>query len=233
MASGVERSGWPERDPDHVLTWRQQRILHIISDFAKRRGYAPSLREIGEAAGLASTSSVSHQLSMLQAKGYLRRVAGRPRAIEVWLPGRPAVRVESQEVIDAASADTGDHARVPVPMVGQIVAGVPRRADEVIDFTWELPTELVGDGPVMLLRVHGDSMINALITDGDYVVVRQQEEAENGEMVAAMIDGEATVKTFRVTKGQVWLMPANPKYTPIPGEDAQILGKVVSMLRRV
>lgn len=230
VEDGAELSDWGDPDPDHVLTWRQQKILQVITDFAERRRYAPTLREIGRAAGLSSTSGVSYQLSILQSKGYLRRDARRPRTVEVRLPGREAIRLEVDGLADIPSQDA---AYVPVPLVGQIAAGVGNLADQVIEDTFVLPRQLVGDGTLFLLRVHGESMINAAITDGDLVVVRQQEKAENGDIVAAMIDGEATVKTFRRAKGQIWLMPHNPAFTPIPGDDATILGKVVTVLRRV
>ena len=227
------QADWPDPDPDHVLTWRQQRILQAIADFAQRRGYAPSLREIGEAAELASTSSVSYQLSVLQRKGYLRRVPGRPRAIELRLPGQPTVRLEVEDLAGAVDLPSHGTDYVPVTSHGQIAAGPKNLADQVIGDTWELPKELTGDGTLFRLRVRGDSMINAAITDGDVVVVRQQSQAENGEIVAAMIDGETTVKTLQWEDGQVWLLPHNPAYEPIPGKDATILGKVVTVLRRV
>ena len=227
------QADWPDPDPDHVLTWRQQRILQAIADFAQRRGYAPSLREIGEAAELASTSSVSYQLSVLQRKGYLRRVPGRPRAIELRLPGQPTVRLEVEDLAGAVDLPSHGTDYVPVTSHGQIAAGPKNLADQVIGDTWELPKELTGDGTLFRLRVRGDSMVNAAITDGDVVVVRQQSQAENGEIVAAMIDGETTVKTLQWEDGQVWLLPHNPAYKPIPGKDATILGKVVTVLRRV
>ena len=230
---GTGPPGWPDPDPDHVLTWRQQRILQAIADFAQRRGYAPTLREIGEAAELASTSSVSYQLSVLQRKGYLRRVPGRPRTIELRLPGQPAVRLEVKDLAGAADPPPQGADHVPVTSYGRIAAGDRNLADQVIGDTWELPKELTGDGTLFRLRVRGDSMINAAIADGDVVVVRQQSQAENGEIVAAMIDGETTVKTLQRAEGQVWLMPHNPAYQPIPGKDATILGKVVTVLRRV
>jgi repressor LexA len=230
---GMGRPDWPDPDPDHVLTWRQQRILQAIADFAQRRGYAPSLREIGEAAELASTSSVSYQLSVLQRKGYLRRVPGRPRAIELRLPGQPTIRLEVEDLAGAADLPSYGTDYVPVPSHGQIAAGRQNLAEQIIGDTWELPKELTGDGTLFRLRVRGDSMINAAIADGDVVVVRQQSQAENGEIVAAMIDGETTVKTLQRADGQVWLLPHNPAYKPISGKDATILGKVVTVLRRV
>lgn len=246
---GMEPPDWPDPDPDHELTWRQQRILQVIRDFAERRRYAPTLREIGEAAELASTSSVSHQLSVLQRKGYLRRTAGRPRTIELRLPGQPAVRLEAEDLADAVDFSSQDPASVPVPLYGQIAAGPQNLTERIIGDTWavpvgdtwDLPRELVGDGTLFRLRVRGDSMINAAIADGDIVVVRRQSQAENGDIVAAMIEGETTVKSLQRVDGQVWLIPHNPTYAPIPWpvpcedaiEDAAILGKVVAVLRRV
>jgi repressor LexA len=223
----------PDRpDPGHVLTWRQRKVLQVIRDSVQRRGYPPSMREIGEAVGLTSTSSVSYQLSTLQSKGYLRRDAGRPRTVEVRLPGHPAVRPEPGIDDDPAMDITSQEAAY-VPLVGRIAAGGPILAEESIEDVFPLPRQIVGDGTLFLLKVVGDSMINAAIADGDWVVVRQQPVAENGDIVAAMIDGEATVKTFKRSESHVWLMPHNPAYTPIPGDDATILGRVVAVLRRV
>src|SRR5262249_50388434 len=188
--------------------------------------------EIGEAVGLTSTSSVSYQLSTLQSKGYLRRDAGRPRTVEGRLPGHPAGRPEAQgragAALGIASQDAADG-----PPIGRIAAGGPILAEEAIEDIFPLPKQLVGAGTLFLLKVVGDSMINAAIADGDWVVVRQQPVADNGDIVAAMIDGEATVKTLKRADDHVWLMPHNPAYTPIPGDDATILGKIVAVLRRV
>jgi repressor LexA len=219
-------------DPNHVLTWRQRKVLQVIRDSVQRRGYPPSMREIGEAVGLTSTSSVSYQLSTLQSKGYLRRDAGRPRTVEVRLPGHPAVRPETEEP-DEAAFDIPSQDTTYVPLIGRIAAGGPILAEETIEDIFPLPKQLVGNGTLFLLKVVGDSMINAAIADGDWVVVRQQPVAENGDIVAAMIDGEATVKTFKRADDHVWLMPHNPAYTPIPGDDATVLGKIVTVLRRV
>ena len=219
-------------DPSHVLTWRQRKVLQVIRDSVQRRGYPPSMREIGEAVGLTSTSSVSYQLSTLQSKGYLRRDAGRPRTVEVRLPGHPAVRPEA-EVLEDAGMDIPSQEAAYVPVVGRIAAGGPILAEEAIEDIFPLPKQLVGDGTLFLLKVVGDSMINAAIADGDWVVVRQQPVAENGDIVAAMIDGEATVKTLKRAADHVWLMPHNPAYAPIPGDDATVLGRVVAVLRRV
>jgi repressor LexA len=219
-------------DPGHVLTWRQRKVLQVIRDSVQRRGYPPSMREIGEAVGLTSTSSVSYQLSTLQAKGYLRRDAGRPRTVEVRLPGHPAVRPE-RDLEDDSPMDIASQEAAYVPLVGRIAAGGPILAEEAIEDIFPLPRQIVGEGNLFLLKVVGDSMINAAIADGDWVVVRQQPVAENGDIVAAMLEGEATVKTFKRAGEHIWLMPHNPAYTPIPADNAEILGKVVAVLRRV
>ncbi|MBV9095090.1 MAG: transcriptional repressor LexA [Streptosporangiaceae bacterium] len=230
----------PDRpDPDHVLTWRQRKVLQVIRESVEKRGYPPSMREIGEAVGLTSTSSVSYQLSTLQRKGYLHRDVGRPRTVEVRLPGHPAVRPApgrekgSEGEAGIPGIDIASQEAAYVPLLGRIAAGGPILAEQYIDDVFPLPRQLVGQGTLFLLRVAGDSMINAAIADGDWVVVRQQEDAENGEIVAAMLDGEATVKTLKRSDGHVWLMPHNPAYTPILGDHATILGKVVAVLRRV
>ena len=220
-------------DPNHVLTWRQRKVLQVIRESVQRRGYPPSMREIGEAVGLTSTSSVSYQLSTLQNKGYLRRDAGRPRTVEVRLPGHPAVRPEAEEAEEAAALDIVSQEAAYVPLVGRIAAGGPVLAEETIEDVFPLPKQLVGNGTLFLLKVTGDSMINAAIADGDWVVVRKQPVADNGDIVAAMIDDEATVKTFKRADGHIWLMPHNPAYTPIPGDNATVLGKIVAVLRRV
>ena len=231
----------PDRpDPDHVLTWRQRKVLQVIRDSVQKRGYPPSMREIGEAVGLTSTSSVSYQLSTLQKKGYLHRDVGRPRTVEVRLPGHPAIRPEGREVtiepeaeLLATSFDIPSQEAIYVPLVGRIAAGGPILAEQQVEDVFPLPRQLVGEGTLFLLKVAGDSMINAAIADGDWVVVRQQPDAINGDIVAAMIDGEATVKTFKKSDGHVWLMPHNPSYAPILGDESSILGKVVAVLRRV
>ncbi len=234
MAVPVPVPDLPDQpDPDHVLTWRQRKVLQVIRESVQRRGYPPSMREIGEAVGLTSTSSVSYQLSTLQSKGYLRRDAGRPRTVEVRLPGHPAVRPEQGGLDDDMAMDITSQEAAYVPVVGRIAAGGPILAEEMIEDIFPLPRQLVGEGTLFLLKVVGDSMVNAGIVDGDWVVIRQQPVAENGDIIAAMIEGEATVKTFKRSGSHVWLMPHNPAYTPIPGDEAEILGKVVAVLRRV
>lgn len=230
----------PDGPPDATgLTPRQQRVLAHIKDSIEKRGYPPSMREIGQAVGLTSTSSVAHQLRTLEEKGYLKRDPNRPRALEVFLPEVMAARRSIGNVVDPDSEidETGinDSAPAPanVPVVGRIAAGGPILAEERIEDVFPLPRQLVGDGQLFLLEVRGESMIDAAICDGDYVVIRQQPTAENGEIVAAMIDGEATVKTFQRKDGQVWLLPHNTAYEPIDGTHAVILGKVTAVLRRV
>jgi len=233
----------PDGPPDAAgLTPRQRKVLEVIRAAVERRGYPPSMREIGEAVGLTSTSSVSYQLSTLQRKGYLHRDVGRPRTVEVRLPGHPAVRPEpgrepsrdEEEAGEIPGFDIPSQEAAYVPLVGRIAAGGPILAEEYVEDIFPLPRQLVGEGTLFLLKVVGDSMINAAISNGDWVVVRQQDDAKNGDIVAAMLDGEATVKTFkRSDDGHAWLIPHNPAYTPILGDDASILGRVVAVLRRV
>ncbi len=195
------------------------------------------MREIGDAVGLQSTSSVSHQLAVLEQKGYIRRDPNKPRALDVRAPG------EVEEPTPAATAaapgrattrcSAGAPAPVLVPLLGRIAAGGPILAEQLVEDVFPLPRTLVGEGTLYMLRVQGDSMVDAAIADGDWVVVRQQPDAENGDIVAAMIDGEATVKTFRRRDGHAWLLPQNPAYSPIPADEASILGRVVAVLRKV
>ena len=208
------------------LTPRQQRVLTVIRDSIERRGYPPSMREIGERVGLTSSSSVAHQLRVLEQKGFLKRDPNRPRALSVYDPDETAA-VDETGVGDAMPTATY------VPMVGRIAAGGPILAEERVEEIMPLPKSLVGDGTLFLLEVSGDSMIDAAICNGDYVVIRQQPSAENGEVVAAMLDGEATVKTFQRRDGKVWLLPHNDAYEPIDGTHATILGKVTAVLRRL
>jgi repressor LexA len=245
IAAQLGMSGTVSSLPDgpadeHGLTPRQRRILEVISAAVESRGYPPSIREMGEAVGLASSSSVAHQLKTLEQKGFLRRDPNRPRALEVLLPAetrRSAKPAEASSVSVASFDETGIGDAFPepvrVPVVGRIAAGGPILAEEQIEDIFPLPKQLVGDGTVFLLEVRGDSMIDAAICDGDWVVVRQQPTAENGEIVAALLDDEATVKTFKRRSGHVWLIPHNSAYDPIDGDHATILGKVVAVLRRV
>ncbi len=222
----------PDGPPDASgLTARQRRVLAVIRDSVVARGYPPSMREIGHSVGLTSTSSVAHQLRVLEGKGFLRRDPNRPRAVEVLLPDADLSPAGSAP--DITGVGDAYPSAVMVPVVGRIAAGGPILAEQRIEQMFPLPKELVGDGTLFLLEVAGESMIDVAICDGDYVVVRQQAAAENGEIVAAMIDGEATVKTFQRRDGAVWLLPHNPTFEPIDGRDAVILGKVVTVLRRL
>ena len=204
-----------------TLPQRQQRILVAIRDWVVRHGYSPSTRQLADAVGLRSTSSVSKHLACLEDQGFLRRSSTVSRPIDV-----RAFLGESQ-----AHGDSGDS--VTVPVVGDIAAGAPIVAEEHLDDLLTLPRDLTGRGTVFALRVRGDSMIDAAICDGDLVVVRQQQEAYSGQIVAAMLDGEATVKVFRRRSGHVYLEPRNPAYDVIDGDEAVVLGVIVSVLRSV
>jgi repressor LexA len=203
------------------LTTRQVSILDFIKTSSESQGYAPSMREIGEAAGLNSPASVKYQLDILEEKGFIRRDADRGRAMEVVLP----------DSMSGESAHT-DKTRF-IPLVGSIAAGVPITAVQQVEETFPLPESLVGKGDLFMLKVKGESMINAAICDGDYVVIRQQKDASNGEIVAAMIDGEATVKTFSRKGGHIWLLPANDDFAPIDGDHCEVLGIVTAVLRSI
>lgn len=233
-AAGVSTFPDPPTEPAG-LTPRQRKVLEVIRDWVERHGYPPSVREIGDAVGLTSTSSVHHQLRTLERKGFLRRDPNRTRAVDVRGPEETAHADGAHAGTPADDTGSGDLRPAPafVPLLGNIAAGGPILAEQAVESVFPLPREIVGEGTLFLLNVRGDSMIEAAITDGDWVVVRQQPVAENGEIVAAMIDGEATVKTFKRRDGHVWLMPANPAYDPIPGDDATVLGRVVAVLRRL
>jgi len=216
-ATALDLSGEAE------LTARQRRILDTIRAWMEQKGYPPTVREIGDAVGLVSPSSVAYQLKELERKGYLRRDPHRPRAVDVRPPA------ETDPELLGMLRPTPAY----VPVVGRIAAGGPILAEESVEDVFPLPRELVGEGTLFLLQVKGDSMIEAAICDGDWVAVRQQPTADSGDIVAAMIEGEATVKTYRKRNGHVLLMPRNPAYEPIPGDEATILGKVVAVMRRV
>jgi repressor LexA len=229
----------PDAAPDVTgLTPRQQRILNVLRESIEKRGYPPSIREIGELVGLTSSSSVAHQLRVLEQKGFIKRDPNRPRALEVFIPELMAARRAIAHADDASyydPTDSGDAmpSATMVPLVGRIAAGGPILAEQHVEEIFPLPKTLVGEGELFLLEVAGDSMIDAAICHGDYVVVKREQTAENGEVVAAMLDGEATVKTFQRKDGHVWLLPHNDAYDPIDGADAVILGKVTAVLRRM
>ncbi|MCC9206202.1 transcriptional repressor LexA [Arthrobacter sp. zg-Y769] len=240
------------------LTARQTKILETIQRSVNANGYPPSMREIGDIVGLASLSSVTHQLSQLEKLGYIRRDPKRPRAMEILVPlllrDAPQRRGNAADGGNTAAADTaannasgsgkaraGGTAGVAdlttaidtamVPLVGRIAAGGPILADQQVEEMVPLPRQLVGHGDLFMLRVAGDSMVDAAICDGDWVVVRRQPTAENGDIVAALLEDEATVKTFRQRNGHTWLLPQNTRYEPILGDEATIMGKVVSVMR--
>jgi len=228
-------------DKPEGLTFRQQHIINYIRGSIESRGYPPSMREIGQEVGLTSPSSVKHQLVGLERKGYLRRDPNRPRAIELVDPygekaplrprGIVALRPGGNSGEGAAQVGSNNSNAALVPLVGRIAAGGPILAEQSVEDVFAMPKQVVGDGDLFLLKVKGESMIDEAICDGDWVVIRQQPVAENGEIVAAMLDGEATVKTFKKDRDHIWLMPANENFEPILGDDASILGRVVAVLR--
>ena len=207
--------------PDGELTGRQIEILDYLKASVESQGYAPTMREIGAAVGLTSSASVKYQLDILEEKGLIRRGDNSGRAIELVIPDS-----ELGSVIPVGKTQF-------IPLVGSIAAGVPITADQMVEETMPLPESLVGSGELFMLKVKGESMIDAAICDGDFVVIRQQKDANNGEIVAAMIEGEATVKTFSRKNGKVWLLPANDAFEPIDGTHCEILGKVTAVLRSV
>ncbi|RUR01065.1 transcriptional repressor LexA [Labedella endophytica] len=223
--ASAERQGTRRRKS---LSDKQRSILDMIQRSVSQRGYPPSMREIGDAVGLASLSSVTHQLNQLELSGYIRRDPNRPRALEVLieLPSNASASLDFEN-----STPVGDAAMVP--LVGRIAAGVPITAEQHVEEVFPLPRQLVGKGDLFMLKVAGDSMIDAAICDGDWVVVRSQRTAENGDIVAAMLDEEATVKVFRQRDGHTWLLPRNSNFEPILGDQAEVLGKIVAVLRSV
>ncbi|BDI22223.1 transcriptional repressor LexA [Herbiconiux sp. L3-i23] len=219
----VERTGTRRRKS---LSEKQMAILETIQQSVSTRGYPPSMREIGDAVGLSSLSSVTHQLGQLELSGYLRRDPNRPRALEVLID------------LPSSSSHTGETATpvgdaAMVPLVGRIAAGIPITAEQQVEEVFPLPRQLVGKGELFMLKVVGESMIDAAICDGDWVVVRSQSTAENGDIVAAMLDEEATVKVFKQRDGHTWLLPRNSAFEPILGDEAQVLGVVTAVLRSV
>ncbi|GAA4360653.1 transcriptional repressor LexA [Paeniglutamicibacter cryotolerans] len=232
----------PRRDAKS-LTIRQKKVLETIQRAVTDNGYPPSMREIGDSVGLASLSSVTHQLSQLEKLGYIRRDPRRPRAMEILLPlqlkeahtldvspNQPHLKAANGMAVTelSTSADTA-----MVPLVGRIAAGGPILADQSVEDVFALPRQLVGHGELFMLKVSGDSMVDAAICDGDWVVVRRQQTAANGDIVAALLDEEATVKTFRQRDGHTWLLPQNSRYEPILGDKATVMGKVVSVMRSI
>lgn len=208
-----------------MLTEVQHRIQAYIEYSLDSRGVPPSMREICDNTGLSSTSSVSHQLSQLERAGYIKRHANTARTLEI-------VKRLTPEPDAPALLPSLDSVRM-VPLVGRIAAGIPITADQQVEDVIALPDQMVGSGDLFMLKVVGDSMVDAAICDGDFVVVRQQQTATNGEIVAALLDDEATVKVFKQRDGHTWLLPQNSAYEPILGDHATILGKVVTVLRSI
>jgi repressor LexA len=204
------------------LTEVQSNILEAIVSYRREKGYNPTMREVGEAVGLSSTSSVSYQLSQLRELGFLSKADAGQRAMDV-LKSAPGMSTASR-------SEVSDNV-VSIPLVGRIAAGGPILAEQNIENHLTLPRELVGGGDLFMLKVSGDSMIDAAICDGDWVVVRQQQTAEQGDIVAALLEEGATVKVFKQSNGQTWLLPRNSSYDPIDGTHAVIMGKVVSVIR--
>ena len=218
--------------PRPALTARQQKILDAIRTEIEQKGYPPSMRQIGDMVGLASLSSVTHQLGRLETMGYIRRDPKLPRAIEVLDENGVGIHGSaSSSLPELPNFEVGDEDLVPVPQVGRIAAGGPITAEQSVEDVLALPRQLVGNGKLFMLKVKGDSMIDAAICDGDWVVVREQHTADNGDIVAALLDDEATVKVFRQVDGHTWLRPRNSNYEPIMGDRATVMGKVVSVLR--
>lgn len=217
------------------LTGRQAKVLGAVRAHISRHGFAPSFREIGEAVGLKSPSSVKHQLKVLEDKGLLRMNANKGRALELVESTTPPEPSTAAAVLPFAPDDSSASILESrdVPLVGRIAAGTPITAEQHVDDVMRLPERLTGQGNLFMLEVHGDSMVDAAICDGDFVVVREQPTASNGDIVAALLDDEATVKTLRMDHGHVWLMPHNPAYSPIDGTHATIMGKVVTVLRKI
>ncbi|OKL51549.1 transcriptional repressor LexA [Buchananella hordeovulneris] len=221
-------------EPESVLSARQVEILDFITQRTANTGYPPSMREIGTHVGLSSTSSVKHHLDVLAERGFIRRDPRRPRTIEILGAQAPAAKVTKLPVVAPPPlADDEEPLPAPtyVPLVGRIAAGNPILAEQHVEDVMPLPRRFTGAGELFMLEVVGDSMVDAAICDGDWVVVRRQAVADNGEIVAAMLDGEATVKTLSRRDGHVWLLPRNSSYPPIPADEATILGKVVTVIR--
>ena len=208
-----------------MLTPQQEKIQAFIEYSLDSRGVPPSMREICDNTGLSSTSSVSHQLSQLERAGYIKRHANTARTLEVLIRLSP----EAESTVTPLVSVSDDI--VSVPLVGRIAAGIPITAEQHVEDVVGLPRQLVGNGNVFMLKVVGDSMIDAAICDGDWVVVREQATADNGDIVAAMLDEEATVKVFKQRDGHTWLLPQNSAYEPILGDHATVMGKVVTVLR--
>lgn len=221
----------PDKASDNPeLSARQVIVLQTIIDTVAEQGFPPAMRDLLNASGLSSVSSIAHQLSALERMGYIKRGSNKARGMEILrnVDGSPF-----ENNSNTTSIPNSDDS-VSIPLLGQIAAGTGLIAEQNIENTMSLPREMTGFGDLFMLQVRGESMIDAGIFDGDFVVVRQQATANNGEIVAALInDEEATVKTFKKRDGQVWLMPHNPDFEPIDGNDARIMGIVVTVMRKL
>jgi repressor LexA len=229
MATSTQPSS--DDDHNHAVTETQQRILECHREWVERRGFPPTLREIANAVGLSSPSTVFYHLKILKKRGDLTFDPGRPRTI-VAKPRRLRVTQHRSDEVGKASAGTSSQEMVSMPLFERMAAGPQVTANPEPVGTIQLPRDLVGYGVLFAVRVVGDSMINANIFDGDCVVVRQQRVADNGDIVAALIEEDATVKTFRRADGHVWLMPENPNYEAILGDHCHLMGKVVTTVHR-
>ena len=206
------------------LSKRQQAIYDYICAYTKEHSYPPSVREIGTAVGLASPSTVHTHLKVLEREGYITRDSNKPRTIEIVGGDNDGLAKVSQDL---------DHALISLPVVGHVAAGTPILAEQNIEDTLSLPTSIVGDSSSFILRVHGHSMINAGIFDGDYIVVKEQHEAHDGEIVVALLDESATVKTFYREEDRIRLQPENDTMEPIYVRNPQILGRVTALIRHI
>lgn len=207
------------------ITKRQQQIYDFIRSYQLEKGYPPSVREMAAAVGLSSPSTVHAHLSALEQHGLIRRDKTKPRALEVF-------NEDGSNAQLASVTETPSRGTISLPLIGRVAAGLPILAEQNVEDTFTLPTEIATDSSSFILEVHGDSMINAGIFNGDYIIVREQHNAMNGEIVVAMIDGEATVKTFYKEAGRVRLQPENDSMEPIYAVSPTILGKVVALMRR-
>ncbi|WP_428379749.1 transcriptional repressor LexA [Olsenella sp. Marseille-QA0557] len=214
------------------LSSRQREIYDYICTYTKTHGFPPSVREIGKAVGLASPSTVHMHLKYLEDNGYIHRDSNKPRAIEVVSERQERSEESSGPKLANVSIDV-DANLITLPVVGRVAAGQPILAEQNIEENLSLPTSIVGDYSSFILRVRGDSMINAGIFDGDYIVVKEQKDAHNGEIVVALIDDSATVKTFYRERYRVRLQPENDTMEPIYVKDPIILGRVTALIRSI
>ena len=221
------------------LPKRTRAVYCAIEKAIAEQGFPPSVREIALAVGLSSPSSVKHQLDILEVAGLLRRHPGQPRAMELISrtskSSEDATKASTQQLSVRAREDISlpVSSGTSIPLVGRIAAGAPITATQQVDEIYDIPSDFTGTGSLFMLRVAGDSMVDAAICDGDYVIVRAQPDATDGDIVAAMLDGEATVKVLSRSNDHVWLLPRNENYDPIPGDECTIMGKVVTVMRRL